>query len=134
MVVDRNVGYIDFIAELREMEKKEIVVGLFDESNAKKALHNEFGTAEIPQRSFLRSAMAESEDEAVDICASMADLEDGANVAAKFLERRVKHKIKNGSFVDNAPSTIKRKGFNKPLIDSGKMLAAVKGMVRNKNE
>lgn len=137
MVMDRDVGYIDFIGELRALEKSEIVAGLFDTKNAVKAAHNEFGNSRVPQRSFLRSAMSESEDEAVDLFAETAkrsEFERAGAAVAVFLKNKIRDKIRNGSFTPNAPSTVKRKGFDKPLIDTGEMLTAVKGKVRSRNE
>lgn len=37
----------------------------------------------------------------------------------------VKNTIKDGSYIENSPQTIKIKGFDKPLIDTGAMLNAV---------
>lgn len=46
----------------------------------------------------------------------------------------VQEKIGNGSFVPNAPSTIRRKGSDKPLIDTGRMRQSVKYVIKGKGE
>ena len=40
--------------------------------------------------------------------------------------RLVQEKIVSGSFKPNAPSTIRKKGSDKPLIDTGRMRQSVK--------
>lgn len=45
------------------------------------------------------------------------------------LENCIVKSIKNGGWTENAPSTISKKGFNKPLIDDGTMLKTVNSKV-----
>jgi hypothetical protein len=46
-----------------------------------------------------------------------------------FMEGEIVESIKNGGWVANAPSTVKRKGFDKPLIHTGQMWQAVASKV-----
>ena len=46
----------------------------------------------------------------------------------------VQEKIGNGSFAPNAPATIKAKGSDHPLIDSGRMRQSVHYVVKGKGE
>ncbi len=45
------------------------------------------------------------------------------------LENCIVKSIKNGGWIGNAPSTISKKGFDKPLIDDGTMLKTVSSKV-----
>ena len=45
------------------------------------------------------------------------------------LEGYIVKSIKNGGWQENAPSTVAKKGFNKPLIDSGQMWQTVSSKV-----
>lgn len=44
----------------------------------------------------------------------------------------VQEKIESGSYEPNAPSTIRKKKSDKPLIDTGKMRQSVKYVIRKK--
>lgn len=48
-----------------------------------------------------------------------------------FMEGEIVDSIKNGGWEGNAASTIKRKGFDKPLIHTGQMWQAVASKVTN---
>lgn len=133
MVEDKDFGYKAIIDDVKTLSNKEVLVGVFGEL-AEIAAYNEFGTQHIPQRSFLRDAFDEHSDTAIDgyaesvakggnYCGNLQSLAD--NMAEK-----VKEKIKSGPFTPNAPSTIRRKGKDTPLIDTGKMLDSVKGEVK----
>lgn len=44
----------------------------------------------------------------------------------------VQEKIESGSYEPNAPSTIRKKKSDKPLIDTGRMRQSVKYVIRKK--
>ncbi len=46
-----------------------------------------------------------------------------------FMEGLIVNSIKNGGWVENAPATVEKKGFNKPLIETGQMWQAVTSKV-----
>jgi hypothetical protein len=95
----------------------------------------------IPARPFLGPAGNAMQDRAVAMLRQAADLQlhekpaearnalDALGLAA---QAAVKNKIVSGPFVPNAPSTIERKGSDKPLIDKAQMLNAVNYVVRRK--
>jgi hypothetical protein len=99
------------------------------------ATFHEFGTATIPQRSFIRAWY----DEDKDFIAATLQKQMGLVVAGKItsevaserialaFEGRVKQRISRGIPPPNAPSTIAAKGSSKPLIDTGQLRAAVRG-------
>lgn len=96
----------------------------------------EFGSADkrIPSRPFLRQTLAENHDKYVKFFSSQ--FQDGMAVEeiytqlAVMAKRDVQGNIRNGNWVANAPSTIKRKGSSKPLIDTGRLMQSIKGVVR----
>lgn len=134
---DVDLGFGEFIEAVKELGDKELVIGVIgDEELAQIALRNEYGTSKIPQRSFLRSTLEENEDNIVlhylNIYRTTNDLEKAAHQTGDYVEKLVKAKIASGDFVPNAPSTIRRKGRNQPLIDTGRMMNSIKSVVRNR--
>lgn len=87
----------------------------------------------IPERSFLRSAIAENKRKINEFVGEMFGLFiDGKASLDKSLKRigllavaMVKTKIRQGSFKPNAPATIRRKRSSRPLIDKGRMRQSI---------
>lgn len=107
-------------------------VGFFDTAKydddtyvAQVARWNEFGIG-VPERPFMRPAVFEKKAELNAFLRSkykqaIKDKKDTMKVLRLFGEEVVKDiqsQIWNGHYVRNAPSTIARKGRNKPLIDT----------------
>jgi len=98
------------------------------------AVH-EFGSPErgIPERSFIRSAIAGNIHGIKSINAhSIKRMVDGTldeNTAlgrlGLYVVAKIQQQIVDGSFAPLAPSTIKRKGSDKPLIDTGQLRASI---------
>lgn len=103
------------------------------------ALWNELGTETAPSRPFMRDAIDKHKDEVLSfIEKEFALLVVGQNTAEKmmksigvFLVKQVQREIVDGQFEPNAPSTIKRKGSDKPLIDTGTMRQSVNYVISN---
>ena len=123
-----------FFNEIERMKNMEISVGVFGEEAAEVAFYNEFGTKHIPARSFIRSTIAEHQRDIAECYASNFQRTNDAKAAAAltsaYVENLIKAKIASGNFTPNAPSTVKKKGRNKPLIYTGRMMNSVKGVVR----
>lgn len=108
--------------------------GKGDVSVAQVAYWNEYGTATIPARPFFRNTIAEKQDEWADNAASILQHADGdVGKALALIGEGVKgdivETIQNFSEPENAPSTVKKKGFNKPLIDTGDLWRAIQSEV-----
>lgn len=99
---------------------------------------NEFGTAPgtvpvIPERSFLRAGIREGMPEFERLNRrSVKAVVDGTMTEDRALDLLgvaavgvVKRKIIDGPFAENAPSTKRRKGSDKPLVDSGALRTAI---------
>ena len=87
-------------------------------------------TITIPARPFFRSMAKSGQKHWADdigqiLPAKGYDAELTMNLMGKKLKGELQDSIRNWSEPPNAPSTIAKKGFDKPLIDTGDMLRAV---------
>lgn len=94
------------------------------------AFWNEFGTSKAPPRPFFRSMIAKEAPSWPGKMAALAKNSnfDGAKVLALMGEDitgALQQSITDFTDPPLAASTIARKGFDKPLVDSGQMLRAV---------
>lgn len=142
VVQDVDLGYSTIVRELRELSGKEVSAGIFKDAGKSRkgvpivdyAIYNEFGTRHIPSRPFVRIASDENRKAWCDIAVNEAGrIVDGNSSASQVLEKlgkRMKKDIKKvigdkSKLAPNAPATIKRKGHDKPLIDTGLMKSKV---------
>lgn len=105
------------------------------------ALYNEFGTSNIPARSFVRGALFQYKAQIEKVIAkSLADYlskktQDAVTPLAKigkFAASRVVARINTPGLwaKPNAPATVRKKGFNRPLHDTGKLAKSITYAVR----
>ena len=95
-------------------------------------------TIVIPERSFIRSTMKDNEKRYADLMLkgfrSVLRMESTVEVVYQkigiTISDDVKSKILTGSFVPLKPSTIKKKGSSKPLVDTGEMRNSISYEVR----
>lgn len=125
-----------FMAELNWLANRDIHVG-FQRGQHKYedgtdvvdvAMFNEYGTSKIPSRPFMRQSFERHKTEYVLECENIYNMMfNGGNVqrAIRKFGEKVKQdivdEIERGEFVPNAPSTVRKKGFNKPLYETGLM-------------
>ena len=136
-----------FFAEIEKLKEQQVFVGfqagqVADDRGvdmAQIAMFNELGTSTAPARPFLRDSVDENEDVIRDQCGKeLKKLTTGATAETVLKRvgalgvRLVQEKIESGSFEPNAPSTIKKKGSDKPLIDTGRMRQSVKYVVKRR--
>lgn len=105
------------------------------------ATWNEFGTTHIPPRPFLRQSVENRKSEISSYMAAQkkkflkgTGAKNILNEIGLFQKKNVQAEITEGSFVPNAPSTIKIKGSSRPLIDTGTMRQSVQYFVTKKGE
>ncbi len=103
------------------------------------AAWNELGTEHSPSRPFLRKSVDENVDKINGFLQSKKqDLIRGESAEQVlkeigiFQKDLVQEKITEGSFVPNAASTIRKKGSEKPLIDTGRMRKSVNYVIKKK--
>jgi len=94
------------------------------------AQYNEFGTPRIPPRPFMRNTISEHSHEwgpalGKALQASDYDTNAALSLVGEGISRQVQDSIRDMRGPQNAPSTIAKKGFDKPLIDTGHMLNSV---------
>lgn len=105
---------------------------------AVRAASNEFGApaAGIPPRPFFRNMIAAKSGEWPDAIASLLkdtdyDATRTMDLVGEAIASQLQQSIKDTNSPALAPSTIKRKGFAKPLIETGDMLRAVDHEVKS---
>lgn len=87
-------------------------------------------TTTIPPRPFFRTAVAEHSAEwprdAVELIRTHNyDMPQVAMLMGQKIKEQIQQSIIDWKEPPNAPSTIRKKGFNKPLIDTGQMMRSV---------
>ena len=99
------------------------------------ALMNNYGTRNIPRRPFMDNAQKKIQE----VWPKYQKLMMTSKMSPKKIMQMfgeevtgiIQDEIMNGNFVPNAESTVRRKGKNKPLIDTGRMLRSVTYEVRH---
>ena len=141
-VQDVDLGFKAIVRELKKLDGKEVNAGILKGSGKSKkgvpvvlyAFFNEFGTKHIPARPFVRIASDENKGAWGDIAAEGVGLIIDRRIKAKkccdMVGKRMKADIKKvigdkSKLAPNAESTIRRKGHDKPLIDTGLMKKTV---------
>lgn len=100
---------------------------------AEYAFYNEFGTKNIPERPFIGTSTDEDsatwikglKKDSKKAMAGLISIDDTLDSLGKKMKKSIKTKIKAITTPENRPSTIKKKGFDNPLIDTGLMLETV---------
>lgn len=134
---------------LKELDSLEVAIGYTAESGSyddvenpptlvEVALFNEYGTSRSPSRPFIRGTYLDHTDEINTfvkgtVASGIARKEDAQAIMSKigvYAKGLMQEEIKEGAWAPNAPSTIKKKGSNKPLIDTGRMRQSIVYVVR----
>lgn len=133
-VQDIDKGWNDWASWMRAHRNgASVEIGIFVESVAVYALANEFGTANIPERSFIRSTFDRETPQLMRMIdagilnaqTKLVPLSDALIPAANHLRNEIIKTIQSGVDPANAPSTADRKGFNAPLVETGQMQRAL---------
>jgi len=123
--------------QIRELKKLEVRVGYQQGRDVSKkgvdlaeiAMWNELGTVNSPPRPFLRQSVDSNASMITAMCKSQLQLLASKKTDARgvlnqlgIMQRGfIQKTIKEGEFEPNAPSTIRKKHSDKPLIASGYM-------------
>jgi len=125
----------DIYKQLKKQNGK-IEVGFFEgekypdgKSVAKVAAFNEFGGGHTPPRPFMRTLAQNHRKIWRKILQDELPKEEDAHTAlatlAEYMVDDLKDYIRIWTYPPNAPSTVKKKGFNNPLVDTGRMMNSV---------
>lgn len=135
-----------YFAELKKLADMEVAVGFqgdetYDDGTtiAEVAAYNELGSSSTPARPFMRQSFEKHGNELQAACeqvnrvlASGGSLEEALNQLGVMAKALIQEQIVNGEFAANAASTIKKKGSDKPLIDTGTMRQSVNYVIRKR--
>lgn len=134
-----------FYAQIEELKNVEVRVGYqageaTDDDGVDMcdiALWNELGTETSPARPFLRQTADDNEAKLVAFGqAQVRKIAQGGTAQGclqalgTYAKGLTQEKIESGSFVPNAPSTIRKKKSDKPLIDSGRLRQSVNFVIK----
>ncbi len=138
-----DLGLEQFIARLKILDNTSIQVGLVEPGAsqmmpggrltvAEVGYINEFGSraAGIPARHFVQGAITARKGNAAARRMLRSIITQGDPHAALTAEgekfaREMAERLYRGDFRANKPSTVKRKGFNHPLLDTGQLAEAI---------
>ena len=98
------------------------------------AVFNEFGTKNIPERSFIRSTYDEKKNEwwaltknlKSKIYKGTSDVKTSLKIIGEKIVADDQKKIRSNVPPPNKPSTVRRKKSSKTLIDTGQLLGSIK--------
>lgn len=133
---DTDKGFSKIVGTLRRLGRRtglSIEVGFFDEENSKKAFFNEFGTGDIPERAFMRTAFDQHtrkyeriwRQELKDLTDGRGSPESAGIRLANEARTDLINSIRGWRTPPNTPETAREKGANNPLVDTGAMQRAI---------
>ena len=142
IVKDTDKGWKRITRKIFALNGKIVSAGIHTDAGTEKngvsiaqvAVYNEFGTKRIPSRPFIRLSYENHKKEWGDVAdaqlTAMVNSGKTASGALSAVGRRMKKDIVSiigdtSQLRHNAPSTIARKGFDKPLYETGRLKAAI---------
>lgn len=137
-----------FMREIERLKRQRVCIGYQhgkDRDNnvdvADVAAWNEFGTIRSPSRPFMRNSIDNNVDKIkafgaaqVRRIAAGATSRDVLNAMGAMQKGLMQHEITEGHFVANAPSTIRRKKSDRPLVDTGQMRKSIHFVIKLKGD
>ena len=138
-VTDKDLGFKNRVRNLQKLNNKSVKAGVLEGSGNEDngtslvdvAFYNEYGTSRIPARPFVRIASEKNQQTWANEAERVVDkIVAGYDANFSILGNTMKENIQavigdKNLLVPNAPSTIRRKGHDKPLIDTGKLKASI---------
>ncbi len=145
-VSDKDNGYADLVKRVIGLRPVTIRTGILEADGAQPhgeagdevtlieiACFNEFGTATIPERSFIRAWFDEAEaDLRAKLTMLMQSVVRGERTRQQVLDTmgaycvgEIQKRIAEGIAPENAPSTIAQKHSSKPLVDTGQLRSSI---------
>ena len=145
-VTDKDQGWRRIEKDIKALRGFSVEVGIMGNDSVEGvsvidyATYNEFGTSRIPARPFMARTYEENAVDTLKYLEFMAgQMIDGKmnamgvlNDLGNYYEAKIKQTIVAAKSwaVPNAASTVAMKGSSSPLIDTGRMLGAVKYEIR----
>lgn len=145
MITDKDYGWKELKKELQKLEKKPFTkVGILEGKGSKLysdssqkvidvAVANEFGTAKIPSRPFIRKTYDENITQYNrlfkraynNIIDGKSTVKTSLGNIGLFAENKTRKRLRSGPWTPNAPSTIAKKKSSRPLIDTGQLVNSI---------
>lgn len=140
-VKDIDLGWKRIKGELKLIDKSYTQIGIQKDAGTENGqsiaaigAYNEFGTGNIPSRSFMRSTFDEQrtkikaiiEHQYSRILKGEITVKKALGLIGEYMEGEVKKKITTLKTPPNDPRTIAMKGSSNPLIDTGRMRASIR--------
>jgi hypothetical protein len=132
----QDMGWARIKSYHRQLSGKKAEVGLLDNSEnmATVAAYQEWGTIHIPERPFMRSTIRKNHTHYLRLSAHSIRMMNHGGLSPVGVVERSAHKVMEDiqkSIIDwssppNAASTIRIKGKNDPLVNTGLMWVLVK--------
>lgn len=145
VIKEKDMGFKRITKEIHELKGHSIKIGIWDEGGGegnKKAsvleyaMFNEFGTSRIPARPFMQTTYDNHADEVKKFTELMVDkiinnsatTERTLKVIGEFYQMKVQQTIREAKnwAAPNDPKTVELKGSSSPLIDTGRLIGAVR--------
>lgn len=127
------------LKEQTKLQKMSAYVGIQNQEVASYAVYTEYGTSNMPQRSFLRVPTVKNRNKILkDAGAQLRkNLSEGKGISSKESLNILgvsAESVVLGSFAENdwpanAPSTIRIKGKDQPNVDTGRMRDSIKSWI-----
>ena len=146
---DKDMGAKRIVAEAKRIKGSFTTIGVQDTGEyyeeglvtvAEVAFWNEFGTSTSPERSFLRSTIDENRPDLDKLTAALIkeillgkiDTEKALQKIGLKIQELIKKKILEYNEIPNALSTVARKGFNNPLVNTRRLWRSIAHKARIK--
>ena len=130
----KELGQLEVRIGIQQGEASEDGVDLVDI-----AMFNELGTVHIPSRPFLRDSVDANADQINSFLQSMkkellrgGSAEDVLKKIGVFQKGLIQEQIVKGDFAPNSEATIRRKGSDTPLVDTGRMRQSINYVIQQK--
>lgn len=147
-VTDIDKGWSGILRELKQADGMVVDVGVQagetsedGQDMAMIAAYNEFGTDQIPERAFTRRSFDENLNELDSfmqgalkrVVLRKLSASQALELTGQKMTGIIQRKIVDGPWTANAPVTIRRKGSDRPLIDTGRLRQSIRHIVRRKS-
>lgn len=138
-VIDKDLGWRRIKRKMDFLDGKEIRAGVLPSAGkgkkgvpiAEYATYNEYGTEKIPSRPFMATSADENKGWSTSVKNAVKGIIDGAEVISQMntvgekMKTDIKKNIGTYRFKPLKPATVKKKGHDIQLIDSGALYDAI---------
>lgn len=141
-VIDKDLGYDKWLKQMKAISNKPFTkIGILGDGEKGEdgatvleyGSYNEFGTKDIPERSYIRSTIDERKrrifGKAFNLQESIflgkMSMEKALGIMGTLIKGNIVQKIVDLRSPANADSTVQAKGSSNPLIDSGRLRQSI---------